>query len=50
MADELQQKIESALRVGDIEGAVRAIMDHKNVGLDVARKEVHEILKARQKK
>ena len=49
MPDELEKKIESALRTGDIEGAAHAIMEHKQIGLDAARKEVHELLRRRAK-
>ena len=50
MSDELEQKIESALRIGDIDGAARAIMEHQKIGLDAARKEVDERLRRRAKK
>ena len=45
----LEQEIEQALRSGDPEAAARAIMAHKSVSLDVARKEVHERLKNRKR-
>ena len=50
MADDLQQQIDAALRTGDIDGAARVVMQHKGISLDEARKQVHEILKARQRK
>jgi len=50
MPDDLEEKIESALRAGDIEGAARAIMEHKQIGLDAAREELHERLRQRAKR
>jgi len=50
MADDLQQKIDEALRTGDPDNAARVIMEHKGVSLAEARKQVHEILKARQRR
>jgi hypothetical protein len=49
MSDKMEQEIEQALRSGDPEAAARAIMAHKNCSLEMARKEVHERLKARKK-
>ena len=49
MSDKMEQEVEAALRSGDPESAARAIMTHKNISLDAARKEVHERLTNRKR-
>jgi hypothetical protein len=52
MADDkkMEDEIETALRGGNPDDAARVIMSYKNCTLDVARAEVHQRLKARQKR